>query len=99
MSTHNDRPIMNPKLRSSFNQVYGAIDLLPNKTVLGLLTTGGVSFKAEVKKSPKLGNFIQLPHNNRVYPCCWGNSTNHMGKDGQRIGQYVRTLDEWYQNL
>ncbi|MBA7666753.1 hypothetical protein ES703_74834 [subsurface metagenome] len=99
MSPHSNRPIMNPEPQSSFDQVFNAISSLPNKTISRLLTTGGVTFKAEAKTSSKLGNFIQLPHNNRIYPCCWGNSSNHMGKDGQRIGQYARSLDEWYQNL
>jgi len=101
VSPHNDRLIMDPKLISSFDQVFNSISELPNKTVSGLLTTGGVTFKATAKTSPKLGNFIELPHANRIYPCCWGNVTNHMGKgkEGQRIGQYARPLDEWYQNL
>lgn len=98
MSPHKNRPIMKPEPLSSFEQVFEAISLLPHKTVTELLTTGGIPFKAEAKTSPKLGHFIQLPYNNRIYPCCWGNVTNHMGnKGGQRIGQYVRPLDKWYQ--
>jgi hypothetical protein len=88
---------MNPLPTSSFEQVFNAISKLPDKTVKGLLTIGGIPFKAQAKISEKVGEFIQLPHNNRIYPCCWGNVTNHMGKDGQRIGQYARALDEWFE--
>ena len=43
--------------------------------------------------------FINLPHNNRIYEGDWGYTTNSMGKDGQRIGQYARPLDDWCDNL
>ena len=71
---------------------------MPNSTVKELITTGGVVFNAQAKISPRVGKFIQLPHNNRIYSCCWGNITNHMGKgkDGQRIGQYARSIDDWF---
>ena len=48
---------------------------------------------AIASESSEVGKFIQLPYNNRISPCCWGNQTNHMGKDGQRIGQYSIPLD------
>ena len=98
MGPHNNRLIMNPLPISSFEQVFNAISEMPDKTLEGLLTTGGVPFKTQAKISPKVGKFIQLPHNNRIYPCCWGNVTNHMGKEGQRIGQYVRALDDWFRS-
>lgn len=97
MSPHNNRLIMNPLPASSFEQVFNTISGMSGETIEGLLTTRGIPFKAQAKTSPRVGKFIQLPHDNRIYPCCWGNVTNHMGKDGQRIGQYVRTLDEWFQ--
>lgn len=98
MSPHNNRLIMNPLPGFSFEQVFNAISEMPNETIEGLLTTGGKPFKAQAKISPRVGKFIQLPHDNRIYPCCWGNITNHMGKDGQRIGQYARALDEWFKS-
>jgi len=97
MCPHDNRSLMNPLPVNDFDQIYDAISKMPNKTVVGLLTTGGVEFKAQAKTSPRVGKFIQLPHNNRIYPCCWGNTTNHIGKNsGQGIGQYARALDEWF---
>lgn len=52
--------------------------------VTNLKTFEGNTFFAIAAESSKVGKFIQLAHNNRIYPCCWGNQTNHMGKDGQR---------------
>ncbi len=98
---HSNRRLMQPQPVRSFAQVFTAISSLPGKKVTGLMTTGGVHFEAEAKQSDKVGLFIALPHNNRIYPCCWGNTTNHMGQgeEGQRIGQYARPLDEWCQEL
>ena len=98
MSPHKNRCFMLPQPLSSFNQVYEAIYSLSDHTINGLVSTGGKSFKAKARYSLRVGKFILLSHDNRIYHCCWGNTTNHMGKkDGQRIGQYVRSLDEWYQ--
>ena len=95
---HNDRPIMKPLLISTFDQVFEAISSQPNKEVIGLKTTGGVHFNVQAITSTHVGRLISLPHNNRIYPCCWGNTNNHMGKEGQRIGHYTRPIDAWYQN-
>ena len=94
---HNNRPLMQPEPLSNFDVAFKAISSQPHKRVTGLRTTGGVTFNADAKTSPKVGKFILLPHNNRIYPCCWGNTNNHMGKEGQRIGQYTRPIDEWCQ--
>jgi len=98
---HDNRRLMQPQPVCSFAQVFSAIWSRPQKMVTGLMTTGGVDFEAEARHSQRVGSFIALPHNNRIYPCCWGNTTNHMGKreEGQRIGQYARPLDEWCQEL
>ena len=98
MRPHNNRLIMNPLPISSFEQVFNAILNMQNSTVTELITTGGVTFSAQAKTSSRVGKFIQLPHHNRIYPCCWGNATNHMGKDGQRIGHYTRALDDWFRS-
>lgn len=90
---------MRPEPVCGFDQVFDAISSRPQRKVSGLVTTGGVDFEAQAKDSPRVGRFIALPHNNRIYPCCWGNTSNHMGGEGQRIGQYARPLDEWCQTL
>jgi len=96
---HNDRPLMHPPLINQFEQVFEALKQEVNGKIIGLKTTGGVDFSARAAISPSVGPYIELPHNNRIYPCCWGNTCNHMGKQGQRIGQYARSLDAWYQEL
>jgi hypothetical protein len=68
---------------------------MPNYTVYGLKTTGGVLFEAKALRTRDGRRFIALPHNNRIYEHDWGFVTNHMGRDGQRIGHYARPLDEW----
>jgi hypothetical protein len=50
---------------------------------------------AEEKTAQDGWRFISLPHNNRIYEHDWGYTSNSMGKDGQRIGQYSVPLDEW----
>jgi len=98
---HNDRRLMEPQPKCSFEEVFRALSAMPGQKVSGLKTTGEkqVSFEAQARFSHSVGQFILLPHNNRIYPCCWGNTNNHMGKDGQRIGQYARPLDQWCQGL
>jgi hypothetical protein len=98
---HGNRRLMQPQPVCNYGQVFRAIWSRPQKKVTGLMTTGGVNFEAEAKQSRRVGSFIALPHDNRIYPCCWGNTTNHMGKgkEGQRIGQYTRPLDEWCREL
>ncbi len=91
---------MNPPPICTFDQIFDALVLEQNKQTT-LFTTGqpGVEFVAEAKWASSVAlddkRFISLPHNNRIYACCWGNVQNHMGKDGQRIGQYARPLDKW----
>ena len=89
------RPI-DPPLNCSFDEAYRAIKQLPFGTVKGLKTTGkGVAFDATARTTGDGRPFINLPHNNRIYEGDWGYTTNRMGKDGQRIGQYARPIDEW----
>ena len=96
---HDDRPRMQPQPVCDFDKVFEAISSQPQKKITKLKTTGDVNFIAEAKTSPDVGQFILLPHSNRIYPCCWGNTNNHMGKEGQRIGQYARPIDEWCQKI
>jgi hypothetical protein len=89
------RALIKPPLKMSFSDVYNAISKQPKSHTPELLTTGGVSFVAEAKLTEDGRQFISLPHSNRIYEHDWGYRTNHMGKDGQRIGQYSVPLDEW----
>ncbi len=89
------RKQITPSLICSFAQVYAAIKSAPNHRVEGLKTTGGVQFEATAKITGDGREFIELPHNNRIYKTDWGFMVNDMGKDGQRIGHYARPLDEW----
>lgn len=87
---------IDPPLKCAFSEVYKAFKRLPLATVNGLKTTGrGVVFDATASITGDGRLFIGLPHNNRIYEGDWGYTTNSMGKDGQRIGQYARPLDEW----
>ncbi|HUW94770.1 MAG TPA: hypothetical protein VMW58_03215 [Anaerolineae bacterium] len=97
---HDSRSLMKPPPVCTFDQVFEEMLSQPDARVIDLVTTGGVVFGAQAKDSPRVGRFISLPHNNRIYPCCWGNTTNHMGngEEGQRIGQYARPLAEWCQS-
>jgi len=91
---------LDPPLKCTFGQVYNALKLQPEETVTGLKTTGkGIQFSATADVTRDGRIFINLPHNNRIYEGDWGYSTNSMGKDGQRIGQYARPLDEWCKKL
>ena len=92
---HESRRLMEPPPACTFDQVFGQMLAEPDGRVTGLVTTGGVAFDAQAKDSPLVGRFMALPHRNRIYPCCWGNTSNHLGEAGQRIGQYARPLDEW----
>ena len=94
------RTAIEPKLRTSFEDVFEAISRQPNKRSPQLVTTGklgkpGVPFVAEAKNAQDGRPFISLPHNNRIYENDWGFRTNSMGNDGQRIGQYAIPLDQW----
>jgi hypothetical protein len=90
---------MNPPLKCRFAQVYDAIAATPHNEVAGLSTTGGVAFWAQALEAQDGRKYIALPNNNRIYQHDWGYTTNHMGKDGQRIGHYARPLDEWCDQL
>lgn len=92
---HTDRKRIKPALTCTFDQVYECLLNSPDKKVTNLLTSRGNLFVAVAAESSVVGKFIQLPYNNRIYPCCWGNQTNHMGKEGQRIGQYSTPIDQW----
>jgi len=90
-----ERTPINPKLSNTFVYVFRLIWSLAEKKTPSLVTTGGVSFKAEAKVTKDGRQFISLPHNNRIYENDWGFVSNSMGKDGQRIGQYSVPLDAW----
>ena len=89
------RRSMNPPPRFTFAQVYSAILNQPDGEIVELHTSGGKEFSAQAAMRRDGRHFIQLPHSNRIYEDDWGYNTNSMGKDGQRIGQYARPLDEW----
>ncbi len=90
-----ERRQISPLLKCSFEQVYAALKAMPNQEIDGLITTGGVKFIASAKVARDSREFIDLPHSNRIYHADWGFTTNSMGEDGQRIGQYSVPLDEW----
>jgi len=89
------RPLIDPPLKMSFDDVYKAITMHANSQTPELLTTGGVPFVAEAKFAKDDRRFISLPHNNRIYKDDWRYRSNSMGKDGQRIGQYSKPIDDW----
>ena len=91
---------MDPPLNCTFGKVYNALKQQPEETVKELRTTGkGIKFSATADMTRDGRIFINLPHNNRIYEGDWGYTTNSMGEDGQRIGQYARPLDEWCNKL
>ena len=92
------RKLIDPPLATSFNDIFSAIDSSESKLTPRLETTGGVPFVAEAKISGDGRRFISLPHGNRIYEHDWGYTSNSMGKDGQRIGQYSVPLDCWIIN-
>jgi len=89
------RPKVNPPLKCSFDQVYELLLLQPEKKVTGLFTSDNSEFEAIGKSSDKVGKFIALPYDNRIYPGDWGFQVNRYKSGGQRIGQYSKSLDEW----
>jgi len=90
-----ERPLIHPPLSMSFDDVYKKISKQPKSQTPELATTGGVPFVAEARLSRDGRRFISLPHNNRIYEGDWGFYSNSMGKDGQRIGQYSKPIDDW----
>jgi hypothetical protein len=91
---------MDPPLTHSFRKVYDAIKEQSGNTITGLSTTGrGIEFMGKADLTRDGRQFINLPHNNRIYEKDWGYTTNSMGDDGQRIGQYARPLDDWFDKL
>ena len=93
------RPLIDPPLKNNFDNVYEVITMQPSSQTPELLTTGGVFFMAKAKHTKDGRRFISLPHNNRIYEGDWGYRSNSMGKDGQRIGQYAKPIDEWASGL
>jgi len=93
------RTLIDPPLKSSFNEIYNAISSQQEKISPRLVSTGGVDFQAEAKDTKDGRRFISLPHNNRIYEGDWGYMSNSMGNDGQRIGQYSVPLDTWAKNI
>ena len=89
------RVLIAPPLRNKFNNIYAAIESQLNASTPQLQTTGGVEFIAEAKTTRDGRHFISLPHNNRIYEDDWGYTSNDMGNDGQRIGQYSVPIDHW----
>ncbi len=96
---HSDRKLIKQALNCTFDQVYECLLNSQDKMVTNLKTSRENTFFAIAAESSEVGKFIQLPQKNRIYPCCWGNQTNHMGKDGQRIGQYSIPLDQWCKDM
>lgn len=93
------RAVILPPLRLSFDDVFEAISKQPKSQTPELLTTGHVLFVAQAKRTRDDRRFISLPHSNRIYEDDWGYRSNGMGKDGQRIGQYAISIDEWAKKL
>ncbi len=93
------RNIINPPLATSFDDIFLAIVSREGKVTPRLKTTGGVPFMAEANVARDGRRFISLPHENRIYEHDWGYTSNSMGKDGQRIGQYSVPLDRWGINV
>ncbi|MDD5095116.1 MAG: hypothetical protein PHV74_12190 [Dehalococcoidia bacterium] len=89
------RDLISPPLGLSFGDVFDMISRQPESKTPELLTTGKVPFVAEAKHSRDVRRFIALPHSNRIYEHDWGFRSNHMGKAGQRIGQYAVPIDKW----
>jgi hypothetical protein len=83
----------------TFDEVFEVILKQPESKTPELVTTGLVSLIAEAKHTRDGRRFIALPHNNRIYENDWGFRSNHMGKSGQRIGQYAAPSDEWIMKL
>ena len=94
-----ERPLIQPPLKMSFDDVYMEISKQPGSQTPGLITTGGVPFVAEARRARDGRRFISLPHNNRIYENDWGYRSNSMGKDGQRIGHYSKPIDDWASRL
>jgi hypothetical protein len=93
------RDLIYPPLRLTFDEVFEGISKQPESKTPELVTTGHVPFAAEAKYTLDGRRFIALPHNNRIYENDWGYRSNHMGKTGQRIGQYAVPIDEWARRL
>lgn len=93
------RNLIDPPLSTSFDNIFLAIDSREEKVTPRLATTGGVPFVAEAKVTRDGRRFISLPHSNRIYEHDWGYTSNTMGKNGQRIGQYSVPLDQWGINV
>ena len=92
-----NRRVTRPRLQNSFDQVFERLSRQPLSRSPHLQTTGtaGVDFVGEAGITSDGRRFISLPHSNRIYKDDWGYTTNSMGKDGQRIGQYSVPLDQW----
>ena len=81
---HGDRPRMEPPPKCTFDQVFDTLNLEPNrKTTLHTTGKPGVDFVAEATFTKQGQRYISVPHGNRIYPCCWGNTLNHMGAAGK----------------
>ena len=84
----------------SFDDVWKAICKQPKSQTPILSTTGGrIPFVSEAKYTRDGRRFIALPHNNRICEHDWGYRSNSMGKDGQRIGQYAKPIEDWVNRL
>lgn len=90
-----ERSLVHPPLSLNFDYVYEKILKQPKSMTPELRTTGGAPFVAEAKHSRDGRRFVSLPLNNRIYEGDWGYYSNSMGKNGQRIGQYSKPIDDW----
>ncbi len=94
-----ERPLIHPPLEKTFDEVFKAISNRPRSRTPQLRSNGDTPFFAEAKWARDGRRFISLPHNNRIYEGDWGHRSNSMGRNGQRIGQYSKPLDEWAKRI
>jgi len=65
---HSDRKLIKQTLNCTFDQVYECLLNSQDKIITNLKTSRGNAFFAIAAESSELGEFIQLLHNNRIYP-------------------------------
>ena len=109
---HACRRLMDPPPSRSFEQVYRLLEMQPMNIVHLRLRSGargdamaGVAWygrgtdHGDHQHDTEGMRYIEFPRINRVYECCWGNENNHLGREGQWIGHFVRNLELWIDGL
>lgn len=112
---HDCREQMVPPPRYSFEQMFMILEREPARRVHlrmrsgadasatpNVAATGGITDHVVHRHNTRGLRYIEFPHGNRAYECCWGNMTNHQGKidkSGQLIGHYIRNLERWADEL